>query len=183
MLPAFGDILFTCKAERFPINAGFVAVRDTLAARAFLTSWRDKSREICENKSARLEAVSRNGAADQEALWQMIGRPTGSLLGEWTATVAGAVKVDVVGVPCELFNETNSVPLSSAAAVLHYKGAWHNVLAKGQRFGRKRTRAASAEMYELWSSHLSREERAMGVRLRPAWVAWRIALRERGISV
>ena len=81
------------------------------------------------------------------ALWQMLGYERGRSNYEITI---GANRVRLRGEPCEILNETNSVPVTDGKQILHYKAGWQMILLHGRPFTKNRPREASWPMFTLY---------------------------------
>lgn len=178
VLPKAFDLVFTWKDERYPLNTGVVVVRDIPAVRHFMGVWLAKTRSICDSDAELKRAISESGGGDQQALFELMGRPD---LRQVHRIEGGAITF--VGVPCSILNETNSVPLNTGAKILHYKGGWHNILLRGDRFTRNRPQRESQAMYDLWHTHLAAEEEELGFRLQPISVRARKVARRLGVPI
>ena len=166
-LPESFDFVFTAKPqEDVPINVGFVALRLSPATKAFVKEWSVLTARIAADAPRLENAAKTMGAADQQALLDLMQNP--ALLGASDRSYPFG-NIRIVGMPCSLLNETNSVPLSAPALVLHYKGGWHKILLRDAPFSRHRPQEVSQEMYDLWFSYLEAEEAEMGIRLRSRW--------------
>jgi len=166
-LPKSFDIIFTAKPhEAVPINSGFIALTLSPATKAFMKEWSALTAQITAEAHRLENAVKRMGGADQQALLDLMQNP--ALLGASDRSYPFG-NIRIVGMPCSLLNETNSVPLSAPALVLHYKGGWHKILLRDAPFSRHRPQDVSQEMYDLWFSYLEAEEAEMGIRLRSRW--------------
>jgi FkbM family methyltransferase len=172
-LPSLADALFTVKDEKVPINTGLVIIRRSDRTQAFMTEWDRVTQQVCRQTSV---DYSTSGGPTQHALLLMMGteRPEpGNITVE-----AGGNSVAIHLAPCAIYNETNSVPLSSPAKVLHYKSGWRKILLNGSGYTRTRPQAASMEMRRLWREHLLAEERATGLRLLPTMARLKSAIRD-----
>ena len=168
------DILITRKDEHPPINTGVVAVRVSDRTKALLRRWRDDTSSIVEDATARGRAIKIGGGFDQYTLLQLMGIPEGEAPPHGVFRVNTPVgQITFHGAKCDVLNQTNSVPLSHNAKILHYKGAWRWILLNGKRFTKRRTYEQSAEMYWLWLDCLRGEERTMGIRT----LSWRARTR------
>ena len=87
------------------------------------------------------------GAADQMALWQMLGYERGRADFEITC---GGERVRLRGEPCAVLNETNSLPVTDDKHILHYKAGWQLILLQGRPFTRNRPRETSWPMFALY---------------------------------
>jgi hypothetical protein len=166
-LPESFDVIFTSKPqERIPINAGFIALRLSSKTKAFMKEWSALTAQMTADPPRLEEAVKKMGAADQQALLDLMQNP--ALLGVSDRSYPFG-DIRIVGMPCALLNETNSVPLSAPALVLHYKGGWHKILLRDAPFSSHRPQDVSQEMYDLWFAYLEAEETELGMKLRSRW--------------
>lgn len=142
------DIAFTCKdGEIYPINTGTFLARSSNAVIQFFELWERETKKITEDDVLRRRATNHDfpyGAPDQMAFYEMIKYEQGKR--QYRVRV-GEEALTCVGFPCEILNETNSVPITEDVAILHYKGGWHDILLKGRNFTFRRTKEKSWEMY------------------------------------
>ena len=144
------DVVFTHKPERTALNTGVLLAHGRSAATAFFREWRDRTLHICHTPELYAQANDYSlgyGAADQMALWQMLGYERGRAGYE---IVCGGERVRLRGEPCAVLNETNSLPLSDEKHILHYKAGWQLILLQGRPFTRNRPREASWPMFTLY---------------------------------
>jgi hypothetical protein len=108
------------------------------------------------------------GAADQMALWELLGYARERTHYE---IPAGDETVRLRPEPCAVLNETNSVPITSDKYILHYKGGWQPILLEGRPFTKNRPRTSSWPMFafylETFQEALDRLNAATGNRFAP----------------
>lgn len=144
------DLIFTHKPERTALNTGVLLAHGRPAATAFFREWRDRTLHICRTPELYAQANDYSlgyGAADQMALWQMLGYERGRA--EYGITCGGE-SVRLRGEPCAVLNETNSLPVTDEQHILHYKAGWQLILLQGRPFTRNRPREASWPMFTLY---------------------------------
>ena len=144
------DIIFTDKPDRTALNTGVVLAHGRPAATAFFRAWRDRTLTICRTPELYAQANDYSlgyGAADQMALWQMLGYERGRAGYEITAE---GEKVCLRAEPCSVLNETNSLPVTDAQHILHFKAGWQLILLQGRPFTRNRPRIESWPMFTLY---------------------------------
>lgn len=144
------DVIFTDKPERTALNTGVLLAHGRPAATAFFREWRDRTLEICRTPELYAQANDFSlgyGAADQMALWKMLGYQRGRADYE---IVCGGKQVKLRAEPCAVLNETNSVPVTDDQHILHYKAGWQVILLQGRPFTRNRPREASWPMFTLY---------------------------------
>lgn len=144
------DVIFTHKPDRTALNTGVLLARGRPAATEFFRAWRDHTLAIIRDSELYRQANDYSlgyGAADQMALWQMLGYERGCA--EYTIEAAGR-KVRLRAEPCALLNETNSLPVTDDKFILHYKSGWQPILLQGRPFTRNRPREASWPMFALY---------------------------------
>jgi len=125
------DCIFTDKNEQFHLNTGVVLIKKAPATYEFMRLWTERTIEIVEDTLLLEEATSSQnhyGAADQMALHQLIGYTPACKEYQYHTT-KGSLALKAV--PCSILNETNSISLSPAIYVYHYKGGWRDVLLNG----------------------------------------------------
>lgn len=157
LLPDVFDVCFTYKAERWPLNTGVVVVRNSPVAREFIKSWARDSTELARASEAEiLHAEKVAGAIDQ---FTFLRRFDSVQLNQDSAfplspgpyessTEKGVARL--VGLPCELFNQTNSVSEGSPAVIIHYKGSMSRVIDDDGEFNPIRNRQTSEDIYAIW---------------------------------
>lgn len=144
------DVIFTHKPERTALNTGVLLAHGRPATTAFFREWRDRTLHICRTPELYAQANDYSlgyGAADQMALWRMLGYDRGR--SDYEITTAGE-RVRLRGEPCAILNETNSVPVTDDKVILHYKAGWQLILLQGRAFTRNRPRETSWPMFTLY---------------------------------
>jgi len=144
------DVVFTHKPDRTALNTGVLLAHGRPAATAFFREWRDRTLHICRTPELYAQANDYSlgyGAADQMALWQMLGYERGRADYEITC---GDERVHLRGKPCAVLNETNSLPVTAEKHILHYKAGWQLILLQGRPFTRNRPRETSWPMFALY---------------------------------
>lgn len=177
-LPSDFDVMFTRKEERIPINTGVLALRVSDSSKAFMQLWRDETFKVFSDPDLLAHGVKVGGGISQFTLLRLMGVPDGGQTREGLNEVdlsCGTIRF--FGAECDLLNQTNSVPLSSPAKILHYKAGWHPILLDGKKFSRNRPYHESAEMYQFWLDHLRAEEHLLGMQLLSRWTRSRHAMR------
>ena len=123
-LPREFDIIFTHKDEAWPLNSGVLVARDATTLRSFTRLWEEKTGQIVSDPR-RLE-LSREtaGAADQLAMLEIISDRWAEdhswKKGATVSTQSGQLRL--VGMPCEILNNTNSVGLElNETRIIHVK--------------------------------------------------------------
>lgn len=160
LLPENFDLAFTYKEERWPLNTGVVFVRNTARSRLFVREWSSTSAELAKGTRPEIETANRvAGGIDQYTFLQLINGGIDANRKHASRLTPGpyfaferAGKAKLVGLPCSIFNETNSVSLSSPAAILHYKGWMSLVIDNDGEFNKFRSEETSSEIYNLWES-------------------------------
>lgn len=164
-LPPDADILITAKEEAVPINTGLVIARCHHNVLVFMEEWRKTTAQLAANPDVVNMDFSNTGGIDQHTLLSLLGTDKPSLGTYFVKTNEFGIRFLVA--PCSVYNETRSVPLSSPAKVLHYKGAWQRIILKGKGYNSGRTKEASKEMLDLWFTMLKQEEQELSTRLMP----------------
>jgi len=144
------DVIFTHKPERTALNTGVLLAHGLPAATAFFREWRDRTLHVCRTPELYAQANDYSlgyGAADQMALWQMLGYERGRVDYEITC---GGERVRLRGEPCAVLNETSSLPVTDEKHILHYKAGWQLILLQGRPFTRNRPRETSWPMFALY---------------------------------
>jgi hypothetical protein len=149
------DILFTVRNHRIKINAGFFALQNESATRAFLNEWSQRTKAICSSKTELERAAQLSGGPGQHALLQIIGEPDLPYCNKTIICNGSDLKISFL--PCHLYNETRVVPLTSAARIFHYNGTWHKVFWKGTG-NVKGCRESYTRWYKLWINTLKNKE-------------------------
>lgn len=147
------DIAFTYKDnEVYPINTGTFLTKSTKGIEEFFNNWKEETARITHDPELLRQATTQlypYGAPDQMAFYTMIGYEKGKV--EYTVSLSGGT-LRCKGFPCELLNETNSVPISEDVSILHYKGGWHDILLDAGDFTIRRPKEKSWEMYVFYMS-------------------------------
>lgn len=161
---------FTVHDGNYPINTGVALVslrpETEAAVREFVDSWATATEEILRDPARLAVANSREhgyGAADQMALSLEVGYVRG-VRDYRRETARGEALARAF--PCDELNEIVSRPIGPKTAIIHYKAVWQGILLRGYNFGRRRTRAASWEMYVHYlRTYLAARERVAGTAL------------------
>jgi len=147
------DLLFTWKPEFFLLNTGVIIVNNSERTRHFFELWLKKIEEIVADNVLLTNACNKNGAADQQALYELMGKAEYTL--DFAVTYDfGAVKFRPV--ECNLLNQTNSVPMDYGSYIFHYKAGWHPILLKLQGYSEHRSMTMSYEMHRYWENSYNR---------------------------
>lgn len=144
------DVIFTDKPDRTALNTGVILAHGRPVTTAFFRTWRDRTLAIIADPELYRQANDYSlgyGAADQMALWQMLGYERGRVAYEIDA---GGEKVRLRAKPCAVLNETNSLPVTDEKHILHFKSGWQPILLQGRPFTRNRPRLASWPMFTLY---------------------------------
>jgi len=144
------DVIFTHKPDRTALNTGVILAHGSAATVAFFRTWRDRTLGIIRDPVLYAQANDYSlgyGAADQMALWQMLGYERGRA--EYSVTAEGHA-VRLRAEPCAVLNETNSLPVTDDQHILHYKSGWQPILLQGRAFTRNRPRLDSWPMFTLY---------------------------------
>jgi hypothetical protein len=139
------DIIFTDKKEQFHINTGVMLVRPSNMVRNFFMLWTAEIMNIITDSELLDRAISTKnhyGAADQMAFYELIGYQPDK---QKYILPSDFGTISLRSVPCDILNQTNSVPLDDGIFVYHYKGAWRDILRKNT-FTPARTRSDSLPM-------------------------------------
>lgn len=142
------DILFTWKPETYPINTGFMLLRNGRIGERFFSEWVRLIEAVVGDPARLEEALKMSGAADQHTLRTLIGFRD-NYDGLFERQLAGQTFV-FKGVPCRFLNETNCRPITDDTHVIHYKSGWHRILLHGAPFGGHRPAQQCRQMYDFW---------------------------------
>lgn len=154
------DIIFTTKNEIFEINTGVMLVRNSNAVQYFFQEWTNKIMEILNSEEMINIACSPQypfGAVDQMAFYQMINF---DLEKNFYSFNTPYCDITLESVPCNILNQTNSVPLNNDIYIYHYKGGWRTIIQCGS-FSQNRGFLESYEMLKLFSRILDSSKKAM----------------------
>lgn len=143
------DFLFTWKNERWPLNVGVVIVKNTPKITEFVELWRQRTEVIIENGKLLKTACNNNGAADQQALVDLM--KTSNYNKDFQRTFDFGT-IHFKGVLCKELNQTNSVPMNDDAHIYHYKGGWHPILLQEKDYSTNRPKHTSLEMRIFWEN-------------------------------
>ena len=145
-LPAAAQIAYTVRPGKWAINTGVMLVRGAHTA-AFFAAWRDLTIEIVESDDQSAAALRQYGGMDQMSFARLVqydqGMPT-------TQVEAGGHTFTCTALSGDVLNQTRPVDEPTTAAILHYKGAWQNLLLKGQSISSTPDGAEREPMYELY---------------------------------
>ncbi len=172
------DVIFTHKPDRTALNTGVILAHGCPATTAFFRAWRDRTVAIIADPELYRQANDYSlgyGAADQMALWQMLGYERGRAT--YSIEACGE-KVQLRAEPCAVLNETNSLPVTDDKHILHYKSGWQPILLQGRPFTRNRPRLASWPMFTLYLTRFREALDALN-----AAAGTRFAARDFGIVV
>lgn len=143
------DFLYTWKDENYPLNVGVVIAKNSPKVKKFMHAWLEATEVIVGDPEMLKKACDTNGAADQQALHDLMGFED--------VSTGGKVKFEFgemtfKAVSCDEINQTRSVPVNSGAKVLHYKGGWHPILLREGIYTPNRPEEESVEMREFWDN-------------------------------
>lgn len=147
LLPKKVDVIYTWKEGMFQLNTGVMIIECRERTKKFMSFWREKTEQIVSNKKLLAEACQQNGAADQHALWGIIGENN---FHEQKKRSINGNEILFQGIPCEYLNETRSVPLTEKTHIIHYKSGWHPILLESAKYTKNRPEKESKEMYDFW---------------------------------
>jgi len=146
------DLIFTWENVTSPLNIGVIIVKNSQKIREFLKLWLKRTEEIVNDEELLKSACARHGAADQQALADLMD----------TSSYEKGIKrtfdfgtIHFKCVPCDELNQTNSVPINCGSSIFHYKAGWHPILLKGENFSIHRPKATSMEMKCFWENRYS----------------------------
>ena len=133
------DIAVTWKPAGYPLNSGVLLARSTASTKRFLLQWSEQTQELLSDSEKERFATRGFGGADQFTLATLIGAQrtqncdVSSTEEQRIAAYDGAFVADsqdnclrVLGVRCDMLNETESRPISTQTHVVHYKSGWHS---------------------------------------------------------
>lgn len=144
------DLIYTWKPEKYPINTGVIVVKNSEKIRKFFDLWHDENERIINDPVLLEEALNKTGGGDQQALINLMD--TDGYDKDFTRRFDfGDIKFKAV--PCDLLNQTNSVPINSGSYIFHYKAGWHPILLKEEGFTENRSVETSYEMYSYWINY------------------------------
>jgi hypothetical protein len=143
------DFLYTIKNEKFPINVGFVVVKNSYIIKTFLNEWKNETERIIADEFLLNEACNTFGAADQKALANLI-YPVNIFTGGKKIFYFG--EINFLAKECNLLNQTNSVPIDFGSKIFHYKGGWRSILLEQSGYTINRPIETSAEMKSFWEN-------------------------------
>lgn len=146
-IPSDFDFIYTYKDERFPLNVGVVIVKNSKKIVEFLKEWLAKTESIVEDPNKLEYAFQTNGAADQQALMNLMNVED---ITKGVVKDFGKGDIKFVGISCNILNQTNSVPVNSGSYIFHYKGGWRPILLKETGYTENRNQKDSQEMHYLW---------------------------------
>lgn len=154
------DITFTAKNEQFQINTGVMLVKNSNAVQYFFQEWTNRIMDILNSEEMINIACSPQynfGAVDQMAFYQMIDF---NLEKNFYSFNTPYGDITLKSVPCNILNQTNSVPLSDDIYIYHYKGGWRAIIQSGE-FSQYRGFCESYAMLKLFSRTLDSAKKAM----------------------
>lgn len=148
---ASDDILFTTKDEKYPVNTGVIAAKVSNKVKKIFTEWRTQTQAISMDALLSKEANSNlhpYGAADQMSFFRLMSYNKEQKIYNLTRDEES---IRFRSIPCAIFNETNSLPITRDVQIIHYKAGWQRVLIDGFVFNENnRPRRDSMEMYRLY---------------------------------
>jgi len=141
------DVIYTWKNELFPINTGVMLFRTAATARLVLKDMAARVERIVADKDSLARALGASGAADQQALREIIGFVN---YNETIVREIAGTRIAFRGVPCARLNQTSCAAIAPTTHVVHYKTGWHPILLEGARFTTNRPEEACKEMFACW---------------------------------
>ena len=146
-LPVDADLVFTWKAERFPLNTGVILLRNSPATRRFMAAWLAETNSIIADDVTLQKACETYGAADQRALAELL--PHHDFTSNSEKDFGDGV-VRICPAPCEVLNQTNSQPISDTTKLYHLKSGWHRILLEDGNHTKWRTPADCSDIQHYW---------------------------------
>ena len=143
------DILFTYKKESSPLNTGVMLCKGEFFE-IFFKKWLEETFIILNDKHLLSQASSINhpfGGADQMSFYNLINYNTE--IDKYDFEINNT-RIKLIGIPCEILNETRSTKISNKTHIIHYKGGWQPILLDGKGFTKNRPKKDSWEMYLLY---------------------------------
>lgn len=141
------DVVYTWKNEQFPLNTGVIILKSKSNVRKFMKHWLNRTEEIIANPVDFKKAIEVNGAADQQALFEILA--TKDYDGFVERNIEGEM-VKFKGIACKYLNEINCVPITEDTHIIHYKAGWHPILLENASFTKNRPQEACKEMFDYW---------------------------------
>jgi hypothetical protein len=141
------DLLYTWKNETFPLNVGVVIIKNNRKIRKLLELWCERTEDIVNDEEKLKSACALHGAADQQALSDLIG--TSNYENDITRSFEfGSIRFR--GVPCDELNQSNIVPVENSVSIFHYKTGWHPILLREEGFTANRPKKIALDLLHLW---------------------------------
>lgn len=145
------DVIFTWKNEKFPLNTGVLIVKNNDSAKLFIKEWVERTNKIIKYENLLKSACDKNGAADQQALRDILAVDDFDSL--FIQKIKGC-NVLFKGVNCAYLNETRSTPITNKTRIIHYKSGWHPILLEGKGFSQNRPKESSKMMFDFWNKNM-----------------------------
>jgi len=150
------DIAYAYKTDEsenlsWPFNTGVMLAKKSSKSIGFFKEWAKITSEIINNTFKLDQACKTWGGADQAALSELLGASGQSEFCK--LIVKNGIKYQ--GFPCKQLNETRCTPITADTHIVHYKGAWHEVLPKGT-FTIYRPEKKCLEIFQIWSHFYDR---------------------------
>lgn len=144
------DIGYSWKPKRLPISSGVVLIKTSEETEKFMALWDHQTNLIRRDKKKVGWARKQWGGEDQGSMAAVMSIRKGM---NFEKPHRPCPKCGVLfrGFPCSSINEVDCVPITEDTHVVHYGGAWQEVIRTGQ-FNKFRPRSACSDMLNLWTN-------------------------------
>ena len=152
------DLALTRKLGRWPLNTGVIFVKKSLATLDFFRNWNESTQKILGSRSLNRESELSAGGADQFSILQILDIEESIKDSEIHKSFVPRFNLNVNFLSCDVFNQTESVPLNEGIKIVHFKAGWHEILLTNSKFTRNRPASTSRELHNLWQGLYSRSK-------------------------
>jgi hypothetical protein len=149
------DLVITTKKGKFPLNAAVIFTRKNVKTLEFFRRYLIQTNELLLNQSEVVRRTKVDGSPDQSIFIDLLGIRSHIKNPNVQAVyvVGKDLQMSCRVIPCEVLNQTESVPLSAKTFIYHVKSGWHRALIDGGKFSRNRRKVDSEEILRLWAYH------------------------------
>lgn len=151
------DLLFTLRSGPWPLNAGFVGIRKSDVANAYLADVTAQNVKILKSRSKSVKSNRLYGGPEQHAFVKPLTKRNIRLESHDPSEHVRAESSDglrVLSVPCKKYNESDATLLGSDSRVIHFKSGWQNLILGEGEFTTKRPEHLAIPLAAEFMGHL-----------------------------
>jgi hypothetical protein len=152
------DLALTRKLGKWPINSGVMFVRKSLTTLDFFQKWDENTQTVINSRSLNRQSELLGGGADQFSILQLLEIQESIKDFKKHETYSSKFHLNVSFLPCDVFNQTESVPLRRGMKIIHFKAGWHEILLSDSKYTHNRPAKTSGELHKLWQGLYARSK-------------------------